>query len=457
MATPLHDIDALVALAEGAYGPAQAWAAGRLAVIAPHRFARLPAGDIPYDEVLAVAPPRLVPLLIEALGAEGPVDFGLAVTVATLGDFGVLPEDPAPLAAALRCALRGEGDDADLWLAHALALFDQPDPAVLAIANKVRSPDRQWLLPAIVLRVADRLGALDQAAAEIAREINKVGDPGVLGAVLGALGVPIQAALGDAEDLDDAVRRGARLAGRDVLPPARQGSQKRRVQHAVLGLLDGVPGPGPALLRALYRHDAHPAWGLAPASIAAWLRAFVPADPLDDVLDRLGGTDPSRLSAARRAIGELHRARVRASLATHRDPSVAVLALPLLDGDPGLARDVVDLLHTVGAGDLRTDALARAAAWRCADQIPDLLADRATRDLGLLVAEWVPTEEVLVALLALPVPADRDARMQYAMCLAAMGDAAAVPVLEALCTADESGDLLGARALAESILHVRLG
>jgi hypothetical protein len=52
------------------------------------------------------------------------------------------------------------------------------------------------------------------------------------------------------------------------------------------------------------------------------------------------------------------------------------------------------------------------------DQVPELL--REDRSLGLRVARFVPTTEVLEALLGLPVPAEADARVDLALALAMM-------------------------------------
>jgi len=455
VATPLHDVEALVSLAEGPPTPTQAWAVSRLAIVAPERFHFFPTTDDTLDEVFAAGPPLLVPALVEALGTQDPCPTSLAASSASLGTFGGLPEDRSALVAALRGALREDGSEADLWLAHALASNGEADTRVLLAANRVEGPDRTWLMPSIVLSAAAPTGALSEAAREVADALLGAQDPRVLYAVLAALGVPTGPDVSATADVRSAAALGAAAANAE--PPhlkSRKGSRNRRIQGAVRDLLEGVEGPAAALLRALYEERADPRWGLMPVAVAAWLAAFRETDPIDDVLHHLGGADPNRLSRARASITSAHQPAILKALSTGADPTAGVIAMPLVNqGDAELAEAVVNVLLGSARTDVRADVLASAAAWYCADRIPELLGDRATRDLGLLMAEWTPTEEVLRALMELPVPADRDPRIQYAQSLAAMGDAAAIPLLTALLGADESEDLVGARVLAESILQ----
>jgi hypothetical protein len=426
-----------------------------LAIVAPDRFHLFPATVDTLDEVFAAGPPLLVPTLIEALATHDPCPTGLAASAAALGAFGGLPEDRSALLAALRGALREDGAEADLWLAHAMASLGGADAGVLRAADRVEGPDRIWLLPSIVLATADKAGALPEAAREVAAALMAAREPGVLYAVLSALGIPTGPDVSRTEKVKTAATLGAAAAAAE--PPrlrSRKGSRKRRIQGAVQELLEGVEGPAAALLRALHEERGDARWGLMPVAVAAWLAAFTEADPIGDVLLRQGGADPDRLSRARASTTAEHRPAIVTALAQGGDTAAGVIAMPLVnEGDPELAGAVVDLLLGSAGADVRTDALASAAAWHCADRVPELIGDRATRDLGLLMAEWTPTEEVLRALLELPVPADRDPRIQYAQSLAAMGDPATIPVLAALLAVDESDDLDWARALAESILH----
>jgi len=426
-----------------------------LAIVAPDRFTSFPSTDETFDEVFAAGPPRLVPALIDALGAHDPCPEGLAASAATLGTFGGFPEGRSELVTALRGALRADGSEADLWIAYALASLDEADTEVLIAADRVDGPDRIWLLPSIVLTAAAKAGALAETAREVAKALLAARESRVLYAVLGALGVPTGPDVSRAGDVRSAAASGAAAAGAEPPPlESRKGSRKRRIQGAVRDLLAGVEGPAAALLRALHERDVEPRWGLMPVAVAAWLATFRETDPIGDVLHHLGGADPDRLSRARASVTAGHRAEILDVVSRGTDPTAGVIAMPLVNrGDSELAEKVVEVLLGSAGTDVRADALASAAAWYCADRIPELLGDRGTRDLGLLMAEWTPTEEVLRALLELPVPADRDPRIQYAQSLAAMGDPAVIPLLTALLAADESEDLLGARALLESILH----
>ncbi len=459
MATPLHADEALESLANGPAGIARDWATSRLALQAPDRFRVFPAGDDVWDVVLAAGPPRLIPALAGALREDGDVSLGLAASVAGMAAFGVLPEDPAALAGAIRDSMGNPGAS-DLWLAFALAQLGEADGKALAAAAAVRDADADWLLPIVVLHVAGKTGAADDAAREIARGIapKLSADPALLGAILGGLGVPM--ALGSEEaypelrEPEGAVDFGAYLANGSVPEmPAIKGSRRRRVSAWMAALLDGRDHPAAALLRALYADDANLDWGMWPLTTAAWLAAYDPQDPIEDVFNRNAGGDGTRLSEARRLASSVEPAAIADNLQTHGNTSTAVVAMPLLaNGEaPELADAVIQ--HLVdGARNGRAVALATAAAWSRADRVPELISNRATRDLGLLLAEWVPTEEVLVALLELEVPADPDARLLYARSLALMGDQAAMPHLATLLEHDADGSLAEAGVLAQGIL-----
>lgn len=450
MAAPLHDIEALIALAQGAPGRARTWAAERAVILDPARFGALPDDEVPSDVMLAVGPPGLVERLMSLLREPAP-SVSLAGAAGALGTFGMLPDDRSDLAGALAAGIAGDGSEADLWLAFALAQMDRADETALAAASRVESPDRAWLLPVVLLRVAHAMGAVDRVIGDVAKQLVRLRDTSVTGALLSALGVPPppnDVTLGS--DVAWAAARGAAMAGGE--PPAltlRRGSRRRQVQGAVHDLTQGRSDPAATLIRALAEVDPNPPPALV--ALAAWLHAFTPGDPVDDVLHRGGGADTVRLSAARAAVTP----DMRDHLAHHLDHASlehAVLAMPLVAGDQDLAWGVVGLLTRMPS-DLRADTLACAAAWHCADRVPELLGHRGSRDLGLLLACWTPTVEVLEALLDLPVPADLEPRVLYAQALAAMGDPAAVPVLAALREHDEGGDLAEPISLAEQILH----
>jgi hypothetical protein len=379
----------------------------------------------------------------------------------------MLPEDTSALVAAERAALRKDGDEADLWLAYALSTVGAADvDALRAAAAANQGPHAAWILPIVVLRVAEAQGALDDAAAEVARDLaDDHADPHRLIALMMAMGAPMALLAAPQDEIDNAIAFGAACADQEVratkIPP---GSKKRRQQHAVRALLDGVPGPMAALLRAVNTRDPRPEWGLWPLSIAAWLEASTRApdtDVVERVLLRSAGGDARTLSEARRAANLDDAPDLLFALDHDVELAAGILAVQVFraTGDVELAEAVLDLHSGDVDEDIRTVALSIVAAFQLPDRVPELLVSQHADDrtLGLVFAEWVPTTEVLEALLAMPVPADPTLRAQYAQCLAAMGDAAIVPTLTSLVAQDEHGDYAEARALAEELLHVAIG
>jgi hypothetical protein len=238
--------------------------------------------------------------------------------------------------------------------------------------------------------------------------------------------------------------------------------------HAVRALLEGVPGPLAALLRAVYQHEPRSEWALWPVAIAAWIRArntpddhhHHDTDAVHDVLFHQAGGDPHRLSEARRTVSPEHAMAVREALVHHPDVATAILAVTLLlqTHDESLADGVLALHGGDVDADARTAALACVAGFHRPDAIPPLLRhpDPRKRTLGLICAEWVPTTDVLAALLEAPVPADAAVRLQYARSLASMADQAVIPHLQTLLRQDEHGGLGPVRALAEELLRMQL-
>lgn len=467
MATWLHDVEIYASLAEGEPSPARDWAAARLALYAPARFTSFPDDERAHDVILAAAPPAVVPALVQALGARRPVAAGLANAAAALGPYGLIPDDTTAYVAALRDGLRKDGDEADLWLAYALALVGAATPAALGAAAKVNRPDATWVVPIVLLSVAEPAGALAEAATSVARELHAASaDPHRLFLILLGLGLPIGGLARPYHDLDEALAVGAAMAHqRAPQLKLKPGSARRRQQQLVDALTDGVPGAAAALLRAVFQTgESRAEWGLWPVAVAAWLHArakpgeHAHGDALHDVLHHGGGGDPRQLAALRRQIGPANADDLRHALHHHGDIPTGLLAATVLRQ---LGRDeaLSDGLLRMHGGDLdadvRTTALAivGAAAWP--DRVPALLRSSDARDraLGLIVAEWVPTTEVLEALLATPVPADPGLRGQFARDLASMADAATLPVLAALRAEDEDGDLAEVFVLAESLLH----
>jgi hypothetical protein len=467
--TWLHDPEIFASLAEGDAGPARDWATTRLALYAPDRFAVWPDDDRCHDVLLAAAPHRAVDGLIHALQTRKPCPETLANAAAALSAYGLLPEDPSPLIHALRGALRKDGDNADIWLAFALSQLQAVDAACLAAAAKGRDQALDWVLPVLVLRVAEQQNALDEAAREIAADLRKAAtrDPNRLFSLLTALGAPLDALARSYKEIEEAVAAGATVAHRDPMPlRLKPGGQRRRQQDAVQQLLAGVAGPMAALLRAVYAAEPPAQWSLWGVATAAWLHGrATPAadrsDPVADVLKHGAGRDVRILAAARRAIRPEQRPEVLRGLDEGGETASVILALELLRQNPDDAELAERILDQHGGRldtDIRTAALACVAATKRPEPIPAWLrsGDSRKRILGLLCAEWVPTAEVLQALLEIPVPAEEQLRVQYARCLAAMGDPATLGHLAALRAGDEEGRMDEAMTLAEELLRVKI-
>lgn len=320
----------------------------------------------------------------------------------------------------------------------------------------------------MLLRVTDGTDSALDAATEVVDDLfaRAKREPHRLLALLAAMGLPVPSMVMSVRDLDQAMGIGAHLAhGRQPVLKLPPGSAKRRQQAAIKALLTDVAGPAANLLRAVAAREMLPEWGFYPAAVAAWLQARANnqghGDALHDVLYHAAGGDPASLTAARAALQPEHRDALRTALNDEPDIAAVVLGAALLR-DTNDA-DLADAILRVHGGnleaDVRTTALACVAAFHRPDVVPDLLAstDAHKRALGLVVAEWVPTQEVLAALLAMPVPAQPGLRLQYARDLAAMADAATVPYLEGLLTADPSEALLEAKYLAQDLLHVAIG
>lgn len=467
MATWLHDVEIYTALAAENSGLARDWATTRLALYAPDRYRVFPEWSRCHDVLMASGPDNLVPSLIEALGRR-PVPTAVANAAASIGQYGLIPEDVGPLADAMKAGIQKDGSEADLWLAYGLSAIGRADRTALVAAAKAKGEDASWALPIVLLRVAEAAGALDEAAAEVARELeaNKQQEPGRVLAILAAMGAPLGAFARRIDDVDKAIELGAAMAhqhpSKRKLP---QGGQRRRHQAAVGVLLEGVPGPAAALLRAVYRYEPHPSWHLWLLSMASWLEAKARhgghdhGDWLHDLLHHGGASDPFAVSKGRRDVQLADKPALLEALGHHPDAPAGVLAAELVrrTHDPALARGLFSLHGGDPDADVRSVAFACFGAANVPDQVPPLLGspDPADRILGLVVAEWVPSAEVLQALLATPVPARADARKQYAWALAAMADAAVIPHLEALKKQD--GDALAAPIeLAEALLHTAI-
>ncbi len=471
MATWLHDVDVYVSLAEGEAGPARDWAQTRLALYAPERFTAFPDDARLHDVVFAAAPPNVSAALIAALGRR-PLSEGIASAASAVGVYGLAPEDPATLCAAMTAALRDDGSEGDLWLAYGLSNLGRADGRALAAAAKVDAETYDWVLPVVLIRVADAMGAADEAAKEIVAQMFADKRPMRLLALLAAMGIPLPTHVWRTKEPEEAARFGAALAHHGPFPlKTMHGSARRRLQAVVKSLLTNVTGPAAALVRQALAHEPAPEWGMLPAAVAAWLRARSPvaheghdhdhdhsSDPVHDVLFHAAGGDTTRMTEARRRAAD-NVALLLEALAEGSDSNGLVLAVAALRATQDL-RLAEPILRAHGGDpdrDLRTAACACVAAASVPDLIPALLAspDAHKRNLGLIVGEFVPTQEVLAALLEVAVPADPAMRRQYLQTLAAMGDNSVVPLLEAVLVGEPAG-FHASRALAEALLHRKL-
>ena len=190
-------------------------------------------------------------------------------------------------------------------------------------------------------------------------------------------------------------------------------------------------------------------WGQYGDVFRRWLAPYAPGDAVADVIHRHGGLDARRLSDARRAVSSDHQPLLAGAL-DHGLEKAAILAHHL-DGHP-LADDVIEYLarHDIAH---RIDLfLGVHAAWQVPARVPELLAQDSTMALGLMLATWLPTLEVLEALLAWAPPEGDMWTQAYANALASMGDPAVMPRLRAL-VEEQPETTAEARQLIEHILH----
>jgi hypothetical protein len=445
MATPLHDADALTSIATGEPGAAADWAASRLALVEPTRFTVFPGHADTHDVVIAADPDGLLEALTAALRV--PTE-PLAQAVLLLGEYGVMPQDLGALHYAIVEGIKGDGSPADLWLVHALALRGEATADHLVAAAASQSIDRNWLLPAVVLRVAQRAGALGEVAEQMGEQLELL-DPTQFAAMLHALGLPpIGQAVGVREP-EAIVQLGARWAGGDVPDITRpRGSRRNRFKAWVRDLSGDRHGPAAALLFAIDLDKLGPEQVRLCAAAAAWLSVYSESDPVVDVLERGGGVDPWRLSAARRGITDEHVASLAKAIGRTTDPAVWSLALALSD-QPGLDQQLVARTGIAPGLSPQAIAVAAVAGWRAPAAVVALLQHPGTRVVGLELAAWNPSLEVLQALLEMPVPADH--RREYAWALAAMGDQATLPLLGDLFKLDDDEELGQARQLVTAL------
>lgn len=117
------------------------------------------------------------------------------------------------------------------------------------------------------------------------------------------------------------------------------------------------------------------------------------------------------------------------------------------------------------AGDLRIDpavpghpAYPLVHAAHCAAHPDDLLATLAAdRPLGLRIARFVPTEETLEQLLALPVPADPEERVDLALALAMMASPTTSTAIRGILEHVSNGDRAFVSRVYSTLVGTELG
>jgi hypothetical protein len=443
MATPLHDPDALRALADTPDGPARDWACTLLATRGID--AGLPS-DVDGARIALAAGAAPGPLLTRVLSATTRTQLGLAAQLCDeLCRFGAVPLGEAEQwIPALVAAVRGRGWASDASFARLLAELGHHDPAVVSAAARVEERVAVPLLPRIVLGFVATRGPVTGVAAELAAPLaaRMARDPDLLPDTLAALGVPRSRAERPIADLDTALFVGGSLAGIDETPPVSvgKGAARRRMQQAALELLaEGPESLATALVRGLLEHDGVDAGQLLVA--ATWLRTVPEAPPVEAVLDHGAGEDPRVLTLAAVETADAPTLNLSISAAYHRDPPSAVLAARRLVRETR-GRDLVeDALSTRAATALDEPRLQAALAVALArDPTPVVrwLADDRLRPLALHHARHTAHEEILAELLAWRRPESPNERSMLAKALAAQGDPAALRALAQL--REETGD-----------------
>ena len=463
MSTPLHDIDVLRSLSEGPEGLARDWANLGLAVRAPDLVQALP--DDAYDAamVMTAGAPACQAEVRRRLRGPDTSDL-TAVMCEQLSSFGLSPVGDEGFATAVREAIRGDGAVRDLYLCQLLADTGFLDGDSLAAASKVTHDDALVGLPALVVRFATARGAGAEAAAAVVAELAGkavAGQPHFASNLLALGGVPHLHV--DGADDREIARKVAELMGRDDPPTVRaKGAPRRRAQRWVRELCGDLDHPGAHLLGALATRElGDPATWLA---AAVWLHGRdLDRAPASAVLHEFAGEDRSLLAQARAALrsGEVDPEEAEeatlSAIACHAlelcpaSLFVADLA-PVAGAKPQWLDQVLDRYRRSPGTDVRHDLVTTLQFARSPDRVAQLLADRSTRSAALLFARLTPTEEVLEALLEMPVPGDEYERVLYAQALAEMGTPATASALVALrAQVDRTGEIAQACARAEAI------
>lgn len=439
MTTWLHELAALEGLADHSEpGMARDWATSRLAVLAPQRYRYWPLDTSVADVVMAANPPQLFPSLAAAI--EEGADEDLITSVGIAFAFGIVPDDPRPIAETLRRAAVRE-PHLWPWVTFTLAEWGLATPEDLGQAQNAEGAESPWLLPTALLRFAEKSGQEDEIAKAIVDSFGDIAkkDPMVVPQILVALGVPwipVPEELG----WEQIVEFAAESAGGVPLPLGERpkGNPRKGLARLVERQLGETKGAGAAFLRAAARAGALTQWASEPLFAAAWLRAFVPGDPVTDVFEKGAAYRSERLIAARRAIGPGHREVLVEALRDGASVPASVLAVPLLDGPEGelIATELVQSWLEEPGEDPKRDASVKIAAVRVPELVVAALADPERAINALALAEWIPSVEVLEALLAMEPPESLDDRVSLAFALASMGDLAVANKLVELMGSD---------------------
>ncbi|MEZ4323312.1 MAG: hypothetical protein R3F61_37960 [Myxococcota bacterium] len=433
MPTWLHDLDTLRSLAEES-GPIADWA--RLQRLGRHVDTALPTGLHFLAPMLALLPDGLDAWVTGGgLGA----DTLWMLEVAT--ELGAAPAVPGAWTPTLEAFLGGpNGRHAANTLVR-LGAFTRAHLRMVLAADRDDDVLVAWVLASTPV---GELDATARAIAEGLRDDLEQGAPRVLRALeLITPGHPSEFQ----EDPEHTVEMGAELAGREYTAPVVKGSVRTRSATLATQLSQGRTTPTTALVQALAALQRAPAVHPAALCALSWEAHYTPSgDPLIDVMER-SSRAPADIRAARMAVRAgaeppaavadiAHRAVQLEHLA--RNPALAgeLLQLPWLDTTDSFLRAAIALVHP--------------------DCVPPLLDQAETRPLGIPLASFAPTEEVLTRLLSLPVPADPDLRYDLGGALVSSGDPAALPHLRALLGHLEPAQVSELKGLALSIFNQEL-
>lgn len=360
----LHDPDTLRSLSEET-GPIGEWARLHLAIA--RRDGPLPTRPL-YRGVLAVLrPPGFEAWFVDQLEEEGFICV-LEHAVA----HGVIPQDVRPWIDACRAGLSGP---------HAESCAD----ALLRLGEDLSAPELSLACGAAPesATLPAWIASVDPASVrEVAAQVD----------VVPAVGLFLQTALPLDTDPLRALEAGAAAVGR-ALPSGGRGSSRRRLARSLQRLAEDLQPPLAALIDGLCHADAPiPAWvahGVARAAGSAG------REPLERY--ELGVFDARALAAARDA------------------------GVPPLEGAVGIERGVLPAVPP------STIYGQQGLAARCPEWVPLLLSEVETREVGLELARFTPTEDVLEALFEQPVPSQDQARLDLAIALIHTGVGAVMP------------------------------